>query len=211
VAQISYSSCWDLSLELPSLAVLPDSWSQLLQSGAGRQALRLRPMQITDEALFVALYTDPQVQAHTGLTCDAVTAQDWFRYALTARAGKQLFYWLIEPELEPELEPSAQAIGLVAVQLDKCNSSTAELGILLQASHWHQGYGKQALALLRDCCFACGAYRELVVQHQHANQSMAALAASCGFIQTSAAARVQWQQFYGDWQQSQVLAKQGQA
>lgn len=157
----------------------------------------------------MALYTDAQVQAHTGLTCDAVTAQDWFRYALSARADKQLFYWLIEPE--PELEASAQAVGLVAVQLDKCNSSTAELGILLQASHWRQGYGRQALALLRDSCFACGVFSELVVQHQLANQSMAALAAHCGFIQTSAAALVRWQQLYDDWQQSRALAKQGQA
>ena len=195
------------------MAGLPDSWPQLLQSGAACSALRLRPMQINDEALFVALYTDAQVQAYTGLTCDAVTAQHWFRYALTARAGKQLFYWLIEPEpeLEPKPEASAQAIGLVAVQLDKCNSGTAELGILLQASHWRQGYGKQALALLRDSCFACGEFSELVVQHQLANQSMAKLATHCGFIQTSAAALVRWQQLYDDWQQSRALAKQGQA
>ncbi len=143
---------------------------RVLQHGS----LQLRPMQQTDRALFVGLYSNPAVTGLTGVCCDAATASVWFTYALAPRADTRVFYWVIQ------CVGTQAPIGLIAWQ--QRMSGSAELGLLLDPAYWRQGYGRRALSLLCDQGFAHGLLDECWLCHAPAHQAMAGLAQACGFV-----------------------------
>lgn len=136
--------------------------------------LRLQPMQTEHQSLFVALYCNPLVMAHTGIYCDRDTADSWFSYALAPRPDTRVFYWVLQQAT------TGCDVGLVALQ--KRPASSAELGILLLPAYWRQGYGRQALARLTEHCFAGDLADTLWLRHVPANAAMARLAQCSGFV-----------------------------
>lgn len=108
------------------------------------ERLRLRPLQAGDEALFHALYTDPDTMRFIAPPLSAEQAARLFRKTV-AGMQQQPFRWL---SLAIVQNLSQQAFGICGVSDFAAGAKRLEVGILLTAEARSRGIALEALAAL---------------------------------------------------------------
>ena len=152
--------------------------------------LDLRPLADGDEALYVRLYTDPQVMQRVGAPQDAGAAARGFRAALrmNAAAVPTRLFWVIHDR------QAMQELGLSGLVLDA--PGDGEVGVVLPAAHQGRGVATEAIAALAEHAFSAMGLQRLHTRHEAGNGLAAGLMATLGFEALPAqgeTARCRWQ------------------
>lgn len=161
--------------------------------------LDLRALADGDEALYVRLYTDPEVMQRVAATQDAAAAARGFRAALRMNAAPvpTRLFWVIHDRL------AVQERGLIGLVLD--DSGGGEVGVVLPPAHQGQGLATEAIAALAEHAFNAMGLTRLHTAHEADNGLAAGLMASLGFERLpaeGAPARVRWQLTPQGWARS---------
>ena len=121
--------------------------------------LRLRPLQASDEALYVRLYCDPVSMARIVAAQSPATAVRGFHAALAAQAqaAPSRFFWVMH---DRTLD---QAVGLLGLDLHEPGSG--EVGALIPPEHQGRGYATEAIAALADHAFGTLGLPRLHTRH----------------------------------------------
>ena len=110
--------------------------------------LAIREMTWDDLDFLARLLADEQVMRHYPKCCMRDEAKVWLgriieRYAIHGHA-----FWLVS--LQATGEPIGQ-VGLLLQQVD--GTDEPEIGYMIHAQHWRQGYAVEAAAAVRDYAF----------------------------------------------------------
>ncbi len=149
--------------------------------------LDLRPLVDGDEALYVRLYSDPQVMQQVGTPQDDAAAARGFRAALRFNAATPpvRLFWVIHDRAQ------ARELGLLGLSLDEPGGG--EVGVVLPAEHQGRGVATEAIAALADHAFGAMQLQRLHTRHEHGHGLAAGLMATLGFEKTAAATgSTQW-------------------
>ena len=113
------------------------------------ERLHLRPLQMGDEALFHALYTDPDSMRFIAPPLSAAQAARYFRSTV---AGMQTtpIRWLSLAMLRKQ---SQQPVGICGVSDFDAAARRLEVGILLTAEARSQGIAREGLTALMNRLF----------------------------------------------------------
>lgn len=152
--------------------------------------LDMRPLAEGDQALYVRLYTDPQVMQRIGMPQDSATATMGFGLALRfneATPPLRLF-WVIHDRSQ------ARDLGLLGLTLDETGGG--EVGVVLPEEHQGRGVATEAIAALADHAFAAMQLQRLHTRHEDGHGLAAGLMATLGFEASApdtCSARWRWQ------------------
>jgi RimJ/RimL family protein N-acetyltransferase len=110
--------------------------------------LAIREMTWDDLDFLARLLANEQVMRHYPKCCTRDEAKVWLgriieRYAIHGHA-----FWLVS--LQATGEPIGQ-VGLLLQQVD--GTDEPEIGYMIHAQHWRQGYAVEAAAAVRDYAF----------------------------------------------------------
>lgn len=119
--------------------------------------LRLRPIDGGDRALYVELYSDPDVMRGIGPPLSPACASDAFETVIR-RVGQPFpcdRYWVVQRgELPHDL-------GLVALQV---RGTCGEWGAMLRGVHQARGYALETLAAVTAAAFETGAIAQMTIR-----------------------------------------------
>lgn len=141
------------------------------------ERLRLRPLAEGDEALFHALYTDPEVMRFIGTP-------------LTEKEAAGRFRKIVRRQLEATAEgkylvilarETHKAIGICGTSDYDAKTGALEVGLVLTHEGRKQGFAREALAALMENIFAASEIQELCVRFAPENTAAETLASSVGF------------------------------
>jgi RimJ/RimL family protein N-acetyltransferase len=142
----------------------------------GHPRVRLQPLDDTDGALYVALYTDAVVLAHVMPPLSLPVAQRSF--AAACRQARQPAparrYWTIRGR------DGGEAMGLLGL-VSGPRQGLAEVGILLVPEWQRRGVAREAVAMLVAQMFSAGTLESIEARHAPGNRAAARLFDSLGF------------------------------
>lgn len=146
-------------------------------------SVRLRPMTQGDEALFHALYTDPETMRFVGAAWTRAEAAERFRRVLqrgqeSALANRYLV--IVE-------EATGDPLGICGSSHYDPVALRVEVGVMLLPSWCGQGVGKGALAALVDCLFQEPSLLEVYARFAVENSAARNLVTRVGFRPNHAA------------------------
>ncbi|MGD9634882.1 MAG: GNAT family N-acetyltransferase [Pirellulales bacterium] len=110
--------------------------------------LSLREMTWDDLDFLARLLADERVMRHYPKTCTREEAKLWMGRILDRYANHGHAFWLVS--LRDTLEPIGQ-VGLLLQHVDGVDEP--EIGYMIQADHWRQGYALEAASAVRDYAF----------------------------------------------------------
>lgn len=145
--------------------------------------LRLRPLDVDDQALYCELYTDPGLMRHIGAPMTVEEARRSFQAAcrLATRAGAAAQRWALSVTGLPE------AIGLLGLIRDQDSAEEAEIGLMLRADQQRRGVAVAAIGAVADRLFNPGkadrhGLRLLRTRHSPDNVAALRLMLRMGFL-----------------------------
>ena len=143
--------------------------------------LLLRPLGPDDEALYVALYTDPATLRHVLAPQAPAAARRGFAAALAGLGSDegQRGFWVMQAR-------DGRALGLIGLHRD--GPGAAEVGVVLPPAWQGLGLATEAIAALADHAFATLGLARLHTRHDHDHALAAGLMARLGFERVAAAA-----------------------
>jgi len=124
--------------------------------------LHLRPLREGDEALYCALYTDPELMHHIAAPMTLEAAQRSFRTAFKQQSPRRQLRII-------RVRPDGADMGLVALFVD---GDTAEMGVMLLRQAHGRGIATEAMAALRDRAFLQEGLRRLWIRQQASNRAV---------------------------------------
>jgi Acetyltransferases, including N-acetylases of ribosomal proteins len=141
------------------------------------ERLRLRLLDVDDEALFCALYTDTETMRFIGLPLSLSQATGYFR-KIIAGMRQQPVKWLYLVIVE---RGSQRPLGICGMPQFSLDSSRMELGIVLNMEARSRGVAREGLAALMKMTFALLPVKELWAQFSGAHPAGERVALSLGF------------------------------
>jgi RimJ/RimL family protein N-acetyltransferase len=135
------------------------------------ERLRMRLLEEGDEALYCALYTDPELMRHIAAPMTIEAAQRSFRTACKAQSPHKQ-RWIIQVRGE------AAAVGLVALFAE---DDAAEMGVMLLGEAQGLGIATEAMAAVRDRAFLHGGLQRLWIRQQTSNGAVSPMMERLGF------------------------------
>ena len=148
------------------------------------ERLHLRPLQPGDEALFHALYTDPDTMRFIAPPLSAAQAARYFRRTVAGMQATPI-RWLSLTMLR---KLSQQPVGICGVSNFDAAARRLEVGILLTAEARSQGVAREGLAALMNRLFEVLPVDELWVQFSVECATVKRLNSSLGFEPCAVAA-----------------------
>jgi RimJ/RimL family protein N-acetyltransferase len=141
--------------------------------------LQLQPLDGSDEAVVVALYSDPETMRHIAAAQSRATAQRSFAAALRMNAATppRRRTWAMRLD--------GTTIGVIGLVFD-ADGSGAELGVVLPPTRQGRGFATEAISALADHAFATLALRRLHTRHDPAHALAAGLMTTLGFARSAA-------------------------
>ena len=141
------------------------------------ERLRLRPLQQGDEALFHALYTDPDSMRFIAPPLPAAQAVRYFHRTVAGMQATPI-RWLSLAMLRKQ---SQQPLGICGVSDFAAAARRLEVGILLTAEARSQGIAREGLTALMRRLFELLPVDELWARFPANHLAMERLVASAGF------------------------------
>jgi ribosomal-protein-alanine N-acetyltransferase len=141
------------------------------------ERLCLRPLAEGDEALFHAIYTDPEIMC-------------FIAPPLTEKEAAGRFRKMVRRQLEANVEgkflvilirETHKAIGICGTSDYDAKTGALEVGLVLTHEGRKQGFAREALAALMESVFAAAQIQELCVRFSPENVAAEKLASSVGF------------------------------
>lgn len=145
--------------------------------------LRLRPLGPGDEALYLALYGDPETMRHVVEPPGAAALRRGFAAALACNreAPARRRFWVMADRAD------GRPVGLLGLDL----AAGGEVGAVLAPTDQARGYATEAIAALADHAFDALGLDRLHTRHDAGHALAACLMARLGFepVARTAAAR----------------------
>jgi RimJ/RimL family protein N-acetyltransferase len=141
------------------------------------ERLHLRPLQPCDEALFHALYTNPDTMRFIAPPLSTGQAARYFRSTVVGMQATPI-RWLSLAMLR---KPSQQPVGICGVANFDAAARRLEVGILLTAEARSQGVAREGLTALMDRLFDVLPVDELWARFSADHPAAERLVASAGF------------------------------
>ncbi|MBJ6980803.1 MULTISPECIES: GNAT family N-acetyltransferase [unclassified Luteimonas] len=141
----------------------------------------LRVLQARDEALYCALYGDPEAMRHVGAVLTVERARAAFARVMDQLAARppRVAYWLLPRRVDAGVDvPPA---GLLALQAGPDADDHAEVGVLLPRDAQGAGVASAGIAALADVVFTSTALPALWTRHARGNAAAGALMRRLGF------------------------------
>ncbi len=150
-------------------------------AGLATARLALRPLAPADEALYVALYTDPATLRHVLAPLAPAAARRGFAAALAGlgTGEGQRGFWVMQAR-------DGRALGLIGLHRDA--PGEAEVGVVLPPAWQGRGLATEAIAALADHAFGALALVRLHTRHDHDHALASGLMAGLGFERVAAVA-----------------------
>lgn len=162
--------------------------------------LRIRPLEASDEALFLRLYTDPALMRHIGAPLSPEAARRGFRAACrqAGDASASAQRWIIADHA------SGTAIGLLGLHRHDGEDATAELGVMLLGDWQGRGLAAEALAALVDVAFDALRLSSVWTRHAAGNDAVVRMMLALGFQRGESAVDIsagecRWHVLRDDW------------
>ncbi|MFY2763198.1 GNAT family N-acetyltransferase [Arenimonas sp. MALMAid1274] len=143
-------------------------------------AFLLRPLAACDQALYLALYTDPDVMRNIAPAQDPDAARRDFQSTLRAVAlpGTRRHFWIL---VEPGEEAGVGLIGIVRDTAGGC-----DLGIVMLSACQGRSYAAHAIAAVADHAFQDLGLALIRTRHTTANRRTEGLMHKLGFLPDAA-------------------------
>ena len=145
--------------------------------------LQMRPLAEGDDAIYLALYTDPDVMTHIAAPLVPDVARAGFERSchLNAEPGGWVSRWAVLDRA------SGAALGLLAVLRDPGDPGTAEIGVMLLPAAQGRGFAREVVGALVALVFsACPGIDRVWARHRVDHAAAAALMRAVGFPVESA-------------------------
>jgi [ribosomal protein S5]-alanine N-acetyltransferase len=141
------------------------------------QRLNLRPLVLGDAAAIHAITSDPAAMRFWDWPAfrDFETTADLVAGQVAEMEAGTALYWAVC------LEPSGPAIGCCDLSAIERHHGRAELGFLLQRSHWGRGYAAEAMAAIVDHAFGPEKLDRLWARFHAGNDRSRSLLEKLGF------------------------------
>jgi ribosomal-protein-alanine N-acetyltransferase len=138
--------------------------------------LALRPLDVADRSIYVALYTNADVMRHIGVPLDPHKASVSFDKACALQVEQLGFpsRWILRRT------GAREAAGLMGVFKDP-HGESAEVGVMLLPDAQGQGLAAEAIRAMASHAFGEGWVRSLWARHSPANAAMQAVLESLTF------------------------------
>ena len=141
--------------------------------------LQMRPLAEGDDAIYLALYTDPDVMTHIAAPLVPDVARAGFERSchLNAEPGGWVSRWAVLDRA------SGAALGLLAVLRDPGDPGTAEIGVMLLRVGQGRGLAREINAAVVELAFRDGGWglTRLWARHARGNVAAANALAASGF------------------------------
>lgn len=119
------------------------------------QRLQLRRLSRDDEEFLYRIYNDERV--YRSYVCDPLRKRETLRHWLNHGIEKIPYIWLVEFENQP--------VGVFNCFESKDDSSTLEIGYVIDPKYWNQGFASEVLSRLLDYLFEVTEYHKLQASH----------------------------------------------
>jgi RimJ/RimL family protein N-acetyltransferase len=141
----------------------------------------LRVLGARDEALYCALYGDPETMRHVGAALAVEDARAAFARVMAQLAARppRAAYWLLPRRVDAGVDD--RAAGLMALQIHAGATAVAEVGILLPPGAQGAGVASAGIAALADVVFTSSPLQALWTRHAQGHAAAGALMRRLGF------------------------------
>lgn len=164
--------------------------------------LRLQPLGVGDEALYVALYTDADTMRDVDAPLTQERAGRAFRTVMRQVTGDppDAWYWTLA------LRSSREPMGIMALVPDAGRAS-AELGLVLPARWQGLGHASEAITALQAELLHRRGLDALWTRHRHGHAAAAGLMRRVGFRPDAECEGFErWRSMRAEWMQSSHAA-----
>jgi ribosomal-protein-alanine N-acetyltransferase len=161
--------------------------------------LHLRPLGLSDEALYCRIYTDPELMRHVAAPLSAEAAQRSFRLACRGDMNRPR-RWRLWVMSDATTHAETGLAGLVG------DDDSAEIGAMLLAPYQDQGYALEALTTLVEYAFSELQLSGLWGHHPSANHRSGRIMQRLGFLPvppTVARFDLRWELSRSQWAEQQ--------
>lgn len=165
------------------------------------ERLYLRPLGLSDEALYCRIYIDPDLMRHIGPPLSRPAARRAFAVACRQPAGADptTHLWAIDWQAMP--------IGIAACVRSSASPDAAELGLMLVEEAQGSGVATEALTALTDRVFAAFQLRRVWTRHAPENVASVRLMRRMRFSPLlTTDDEVRWQMLHSPWNDLRAMA-----
>lgn len=137
------------------------------------EGIQLRPWQLSDVAVLVDAYSDPEIQQWHARSMTATEAQDW----VTTRSAR----WTAEIGAEWAVTRDRAVIGRVGLRTLDLSEGSGEVAYWVMPEGRGQGVASRALEALTSWAFSDVGLHRAVLKHSTRNPASCAVAERVGY------------------------------